>query len=204
MSSLGGSCSVGNVHAAGSTVSIVSSTLERGLRQPDHLRLVADRHRVHRVGPVDQLHVLGRLSGGALDFLVALVADQQDVEVVAGEALGFLVHLGDQRAGGVDGAQVPLRGGSRARSARHRARRTRPARPPAPRRSRRRRPRPAHVAFPRRAGCARSPCARRSGRRASREPSPRSRRRGRRLRSSRAARPAARACHRQPSRPRSA
>jgi hypothetical protein len=36
------------------------------------------------------------------------VADEQDVVVVPGEALGLLVHLGHQRAGGVDGAQVAL------------------------------------------------------------------------------------------------
>jgi hypothetical protein len=54
--------------------------------------------------------VVGGLPGGADDLLVALVADQQDVEVGAGEALGFVVHLGDQRAGGVDGLQVALGG----------------------------------------------------------------------------------------------
>ena len=53
---------------------------------------------------------LGRLAGGALDLLVALVADQQDVVVVGGEALRLVVHLGDQRAGGVDRLQAALGG----------------------------------------------------------------------------------------------
>ena len=66
---------------------------------------------LHRVGAVDQLHVVGRLTRGALDLFVTLVADQQDVVVVAGEPLGLLVHLGDQRAGGVDGVQAALRRG---------------------------------------------------------------------------------------------
>ncbi len=64
----------------------------------------------HGVGAVDQLDVVGRLAGGADDLLVALVADQQDVVVVAGEAPGLVVHLGDQRAGGVDGLQVAFGG----------------------------------------------------------------------------------------------
>jgi hypothetical protein len=36
------------------------------------------------------------------------VADQQDVVVPGGEAARLVVHLGDQRAGGVDRAQPPL------------------------------------------------------------------------------------------------
>ena len=54
--------------------------------------------------------MLGRLAGGADDLFVALVADQQDVVVVAREPPGLVVHLGDQRAGGVDGVQIPLGG----------------------------------------------------------------------------------------------
>ena len=51
------------------------------------------------------------LTGGALDLLVALVADKQDVVAVAGEALGLVVHLGHQRAGSVEGEQVTVLGG---------------------------------------------------------------------------------------------
>ena len=110
MSSLGGSCSVGKRSRSRRTVSIVSSTLKRGLRQPDDLVLVADRDVVDGVRTVDQLHVVGRLARGADDLFVALVTDQQDVVVVAGEALGLVVHLGHQRAGGVDDLQLALRG----------------------------------------------------------------------------------------------
>ena len=55
--------------------------------------------------------MLGRLSGGSLDLLMAFMADEQDVVVVARETLGLLVHLGDQRACRIDGAQVAFRGG---------------------------------------------------------------------------------------------
>ena len=82
---------------------------ERGLGEPDHLVGVAHRHRVDRVRAVDELHVVGRLARRALDLLVARVADQQDVVVGGGEPDGLLVHLGDQRAGGVDRLQLPRR-----------------------------------------------------------------------------------------------
>ena len=55
---------------------------------------------------VDERDVLGRLAAGADDLLVALVADEEDVVVLVGVADGFLVHLGDQRAGGVDGGEL--------------------------------------------------------------------------------------------------
>ncbi|SIC06646.1 Uncharacterised protein [Mycobacteroides abscessus subsp. abscessus] len=83
---------------------------QRRLGQPNDLVLVTHRDVVHRVGAVDQLYVVGRLTGGADDFLMAFVADEQNVEVVTREALGFLVHLGDQRAGGVDGLQIAFGG----------------------------------------------------------------------------------------------
>jgi len=46
------------------------------------------------------------LAGGAFDFLVTAVPDQQDVVVLGGEAPGLVVHLGDQRAGRIDGPQA--------------------------------------------------------------------------------------------------
>jgi hypothetical protein len=52
--------------------------------------------------------VLGRLARGALDLLVALVTDQEDLEVVAGEPHGLTVHLGDEGAGGVDGLEATI------------------------------------------------------------------------------------------------
>src|ERR1700722_5279238 len=41
---------------------------------------------------------------------MVLMADEEDVEVLGGEPLGLVVHLGDQRAGGVDGPQVAALG----------------------------------------------------------------------------------------------
>ncbi|MNL87709.1 hypothetical protein D3C87_2169960 [compost metagenome] len=57
---------------------------------------------------VDDLDVFGGFPGSALHFLMAVVADQEDVEVVLRETDGFLVDLGDQRAGGIDGAQAAV------------------------------------------------------------------------------------------------
>ena len=51
----------------------------------------------------------GASPDGAHDLLVALVADEQDVEVVVGEAHGLAVHLGHQRAGRVDRLEVAAR-----------------------------------------------------------------------------------------------
>ncbi len=60
--------------------------------------------------------MLGCLAGGADDLVVALLADKQDVVVLAGEPLRLVVHLRDQRAGRVDGAQpAPARLGVHAR-----------------------------------------------------------------------------------------
>ena len=53
---------------------------------------------------------VGRFPGGTDDFLVALMTNQQNVVVVTGESPGLVVHLGDQRAGGVDGLQVTFGG----------------------------------------------------------------------------------------------
>ena len=78
---------------------------QRGLREPDDLVGVADGDVLDVVGAVDELDVLGCLAGRADDLLVSLVADEEDVVVAVGEPHGLAVHLGDQRAGRVDGAQ---------------------------------------------------------------------------------------------------
>ena len=65
---------------------------------------------------------VGRLARRALDLFVALVADEQDLEVVAREADGLAVHLGHQRAGRVDGVQAAVGGGVARPPARRRAR----------------------------------------------------------------------------------
>ena len=109
----------------------------------------------------------GRLAEGALDLLVAGVADQRDSVAVGGEPAGLGVHLGHERAGGVDHRQSP---GGRPPGADRRATR-RGRREP---RWRRRAPRPAPRRRPRRGlqvgaprgGCGRSACARRPARRA--------------------------------------
>ena len=105
MSSLGGSCSEGKRSRSRRTVSIVSSTDSVVCESQTTLSGSRTVDVVDVVGAVDELDVLGCLAGGADDLLVALVADEQDVVVAVGEAHGLAVHLGDQRAGGVDGAQ---------------------------------------------------------------------------------------------------
>ena len=75
---------------------------EGGLRQPHDLVGVADLDVGDVVGALDEGDVLGRLAGGADDLLVPLVTDEQDVEVVVGEADRLAVDLGDQRAGRID------------------------------------------------------------------------------------------------------
>jgi hypothetical protein len=52
------------------------------------------------------VHVVRGLAAGADHLFVPVVADQQDVEVDGGEPLRLVVHLGDQRAGGVDRLQL--------------------------------------------------------------------------------------------------
>jgi hypothetical protein len=77
-----------------------------GLREPDDLGRVLDLDVRHAVGAVDQPDSGRGLPRGALYFFVPLVADQQDVVVLGGEPARLVVHLGDQRAGRVDGAQA--------------------------------------------------------------------------------------------------
>ena len=59
---------------------------------------------------LDQHDVVGRLAHRALDLLVAGVADQHDRVALGGELLRLDVHLGDQRAGGVDRLQLARAG----------------------------------------------------------------------------------------------
>ena len=51
----------------------------------------------------------GRLADGALDLLVILVADEDDLEVAGGEAPRLGVDLGHERAGGVDDVELGVR-----------------------------------------------------------------------------------------------
>jgi DNA recombination protein RmuC len=83
---------------------------QRGLGEPHDLGRVAHLDACHAIRPVDQVDARGRLAGRADDLLVPLVADQQDVVVAGGEPPRLVVHLGDERAGGVDGRQPPPHG----------------------------------------------------------------------------------------------
>ena len=66
---------------------------------------------------LDEHDVLGRLAHGALDLLVAGVADQDDRVAVGREALGLDVDLGHQWTGGVDRLERTIPGiGVHARS----------------------------------------------------------------------------------------
>src|SRR5262249_14946443 len=51
---------------------------------------------------IDDEGAVRSFAGGADDFLVILVAYENDGALLAGEFQGFKVHLGDERAGGVD------------------------------------------------------------------------------------------------------
>ena len=55
--------------------------------------------------PIEQL--FGRHTN---DLFVTRVADQKDLGALRGETLRLVVHLRDERAGGVDGLQRTLRG----------------------------------------------------------------------------------------------
>ena len=81
---------------------------QRRLGQPGHLPPVPYVYvlQVPAAVHVHHLDPVRRVTGRADHFLVAGVPDQQDVVAVLGELHRFLVHLGHQRAGGVDRAEV--------------------------------------------------------------------------------------------------
>ena len=174
---------------------------QRGLREVGDPVGIVHLEPVHVLLGLDQDEVVGRLAHRALHLLVALVADQHDRVALGRELLGLHVHLGHQRAGGVDGLQpARLRVGVHA-WARLRAPRRRPSRPRAPRSPAPRRPLRGRAAARPRACCARSPCARtpavrRARARArppeQRDPRRRSSRAGRRAEASRELRAASR------------
>ena len=191
----------GNRSRSAPTTSLVSSTDERGLREEgDPLgirRPRASRPRRRRSHERDRV---GRLAQRALDLLVAGVADQEDPVALGREPARLGVHLGDERAGGVDHRAGRAAAASSHRRARRRGRRRPRSRRPAPRRARRRTPRRAPRGRRRRGRCGRSACARRPARRAARAPARRSRSPAPRRRRTSAGRRAARCA----GRPRSA
>ena len=68
-------------------------------------RLVRNRHRAGLLDAVDDEDPVSGLADGPDHFLVVVVAEQEHGAALLGVAADFLVHLGDQRAGGVDEAQ---------------------------------------------------------------------------------------------------
>ena len=81
---------------------------ERGLRNGGHPLRVGNLGHLGLLYAADQQHAAGRDAERALDLLVARVADQDHAAVLARIALDLEMHLGDQRAGGVDHAQTPV------------------------------------------------------------------------------------------------
>ena len=75
---------------------------EGGLAQPRHTGRIWQFEVGDLVGRFHHCDVVRRLARRALDLLMTRVANEQNVQSLAGESLGLLVHLGDQRAGGVD------------------------------------------------------------------------------------------------------
>ncbi len=97
---------------------------ERGLGDEGDVVGVGQLERVDVGDGLDQDDVLRRLARGPLDLLVALVADQHDRVALLGELARLDVHLGHQRAGGVDrpqaaGGGVGVHGRSHAVGAEH-------------------------------------------------------------------------------------
>ena len=78
------------------------------LREPCHLRRVPHLDALAAGRAVHQVDAGGSLAGGADDLLVPFMPDEQDVVILRGKAPGLVVNLGDQRAGGVDGAQAAV------------------------------------------------------------------------------------------------
>jgi hypothetical protein len=75
---------------------------QRGLGDHGQLVRMAHLHRGHVVHVFDQVDAFADLAHRAFDLGVALVADHDELVALAAQ-LGHLdVHLGDQRAGGVE------------------------------------------------------------------------------------------------------
>ena len=186
--------------------SLCGPTMEgkRDLQRLHHVLGVVDGERrlgdegqvigIGRLKPCDVVHgldqgrrALGQLAHGADDLGMAGMADEDDVAAALVVDLRLAVHLGHQRAGGVDGEEVAGVGRRRHRFGDpvgredHRSVAFR-----APRRARGRRPRPSASGFPRRICCARSRGAHRPARHGSRAPSRPHRWHGRPRRRSRA------------------
>ena len=79
---------------------------EGGLGEPGDRLVGVHAQGVDVLRGLDQGDVVGCLTRGALHLLVAGMADEQNPRTILGEPSCLVMHLGDQRAGGVDGAQA--------------------------------------------------------------------------------------------------
>ena len=83
---------------------------QRGLGDVGELLRVGHVQRRDVGHGLHQVHLGRHLADCALDLGVAGVADQHDLAALGGVAAALVVHLGDQRAGGVDHRQLPVGG----------------------------------------------------------------------------------------------
>src|SRR6185312_13264369 len=81
---------------------------ERRLRQICYVRGVWNVQRIHVFDRLHQHHLRGRFAERADDFVMVLVADQDDRVAFARELDGFEMHLRDQRTGRVDDGEAPF------------------------------------------------------------------------------------------------
>ena len=57
---------------------------------------------------IDDKNIIGGFTRGTFDLFVAMMANEQDVIIFTGKALNFVMHLGNQRAGSIDGLQISI------------------------------------------------------------------------------------------------
>src|SRR5229473_2595288 len=84
---------------------------ERGLGDEGELGRVADLEPRHFLGARDEMDLAIDAAHRALDLGMAGMADQDDLAALRGIALALAVHLGDERAGGIDHRQRAALGG---------------------------------------------------------------------------------------------
>ena len=83
---------------------------ERRLRHIGDRRVGRDVELVDFLLVLHQRHRRGDLPHGAFHLGVARMADQDQLAALADIALALIVHLGDERAGGIEHRQVAGRG----------------------------------------------------------------------------------------------
>src|SRR5207244_12085858 len=84
---------------------------ERRLREVGNLGAGRKVERLRLYLVLHQADAARRLADRAGDLVMPLVTDEEDGVPLPGEADGFEVDLGDQGTGGVDGVELPGRGG---------------------------------------------------------------------------------------------